>query len=109
MTVRFILRYFVLFALLLIPAATLGVLLSLFLRLRADGFQSPVGRVSLIAVIVLLQIVGTFIIPALAYSTSKVRGAIPMGIRMLASGWPGNWRYIVVPAALREQLRVSPG
>jgi hypothetical protein len=97
-TVRFILRYFLLFALLLIPAATLAVLLSLFVRLRADSFQSPVGRVSLIVVIVAIQVVGTFIIPALAYSTSKVRKAIPIGLRMLADGWPENWRYVVMPA-----------
>lgn len=98
-TLRFILRYFLLFALLLIPVAALAALLWFFVRLRADSIQSPAGRVSLIVVIVLLQIAGTFIIPALAYSTSKVRKAIPIGLRMLASGWPENWRYVLVPAA----------
>jgi hypothetical protein len=98
-TLRFILRYFLLFALLLIPAATLAALLWFFVRLRADSFQSPAGRVSLVVLIVVLQIAATFIIPALAYSTSKVRKAIPIGLRMLGSGWPENWRYVMVPAA----------
>jgi hypothetical protein len=98
-TVRFILRYFLLFALLLIPAATLAALLWFFVRFRADSFQSPAGRGSLVVLIVVLQIAVTFIIPALAYSTSKVRKAIPIGLRMLGSGWPENWRYVMVPAA----------
>jgi hypothetical protein len=100
LTGSFILRYFLLFAVALLPTGILVVLLSLFVRFERDSFQSPVGRVGVIVFIVVVQLAGTFIIPALAYSTSKVRRAIPIGLRMLANGWPGNWPYVVVPAVV---------
>ncbi len=43
------------------------------------------------------MLLGTFINPTLAYSTRKVTKAIPMGLQTLAQGWPGNWKYAVVP------------
>jgi hypothetical protein len=100
LTWSFIARYFRLFSLLVFAILILVIPFALLERPGFESLRSTSGRVVLIVFFGVVQVAGTFILPALAYSTSKVRKAIPIGFKMLVSGWPGNWMYVVVPAAL---------
>ncbi|HEX9695543.1 MAG TPA: hypothetical protein VGB64_04425 [Actinomycetota bacterium] len=44
-----------------------------------------------------LDVVLTFVMPALAYSTRRVGEALRIGLRMLRTGWPGHVAYVLVP------------
>jgi hypothetical protein len=50
-----------------------------------------------LAVGILLDFALTFVTPALAFSTRKVREAIPLGLRMIRSEWPNAALYVLVP------------
>jgi hypothetical protein len=100
LTWSFIARYFRLFSLLLLAILIVVIPFALLERPGFESLRSTRGRVGLVVFFSLAQVVGTFILPALAFSTSEVRKAIPIGVRMLVTGWPGNWMYVVVPAAL---------
>lgn len=65
----------------------------------------------LIAALVLLDMVGTFVTPALTYSTWRVGGAISLGLQMLRRTWPHAALYVVVPpvALVVVNLFAQPG
>jgi len=53
-------------------------------------------------VVLVLDVVGTFIPPALALSTSRVLEAIPLGWRVLRDGWRSHcWHVLAPPLALQ--------
>lgn len=51
----------------------------------------------LIAAVVVIDMVGTFVTPALTYSTWRVTEAIAIGLRMLRRTWPHAALYVVAP------------
>ena len=65
----------------------------------------------LIAVLVLLDMVGTFMTPALTYSTWRVSAAVVLGLQMLRRTWPHAALYVVVPpvAVVIVNLFAQPG
>jgi hypothetical protein len=97
LTWSFVARYCCLYFLALIPVVPLFLVLVIQWHALAD-LLSPSGYVGLLAYLLILQIVSTFMAPALAFSTRKVRQAIPIGLSMLVGGWPRNWAYVAVPA-----------
>jgi hypothetical protein len=49
----------------------------------------------------------TFVTPALAYSTRRVREALRMGLRMIREQWPRSSAYVIVaPLAVQLMYRV---
>lgn len=53
-----------------------------------------------LAVVVLAVGIGlTFVTPALVFTTSRLRDAVPIGWRLLRTTWPETWAHAVVPAA----------
>ena len=96
LTWSFIARYVRLYFVALIP---LFILVFVAIRWRAFGFASPAWRIGVLVYVLVFEIAGTFINPTLAFSTRKVTRAVPLGLRMLLRGWPGNWKYVVVPGA----------
>jgi hypothetical protein len=94
LTWTFIARYFRLYFLALLP---LVVLVFVAILWHTYSAESPGWRIGVLAYILAFDVAGTFINPTLAYSTRKVTKAVPMGLQMLAQGWPGNWKYAVVP------------
>jgi hypothetical protein len=82
-----------------VPAA--AFLLLVGIETHSLAFVStPSGRAALLAYVALLQAVGTFVVPAVAFSTRKVTKAIPTGVAMLVRTWPNNWPYAVVPGLI---------
>jgi hypothetical protein len=94
LTWNFIARYVRLYFAALIP---LFILVFIAIRWRTFGFASPGWRIGVLVYVLVFEIAGTFINPTLAFSTRKVTRAVPLGLRMLVQGWPGNWKYVVVP------------
>jgi len=94
LTWSFIARYVRLFFLMLIPLFGV-VFVSVFWRTWTSA--SPGWRIGGLAYSLVLSTVVTFVNPALAFSTRRVTKAVPIGLRMVAQGWPGNWTYVVVP------------
>jgi len=88
MTWSFLGRYFVL-TLLFIPVIALIVALNI----------GDAGRIKFLSylVIFVVEVVATFIAPALAFSTRRIRIAIPAGIRMLKESWPSSAWYALAP------------
>jgi hypothetical protein len=60
---------------------------------------------------VLLDVVGTFVTPALTYSTWRVGGALLIGMQVLRRSWPHAALYVVVPpvALVVVNLFAQPG
>lgn len=104
LTWSFVARYFWLLCLASIPALVVLIPLAISKLLASDSLRSPGGRIGLSAYIGVVLIVGTFMVPALAFSTRRVTKAIPLGLRMIAQGWPGNWKYVVVPGVAAAAL-----
>jgi len=102
-TWSFVARYFWLFCLALVPTFVVFVPLAIKKSFTAD-LQSPGGRIGLLAYVAVAGMVGTFMIPALAFSTRQVSKAIPAGLRMIGVGWPANWKYVVVPGFVAGAL-----
>ena len=94
LTWSFIARYVRLYFLALIP---LFVLVFIAIRWHPFSSESPGWRIGVLAYILVFDVAATFINPTLAYSTRKVTKAVPKGLQMLAKGWPGNWKYAVIP------------
>jgi hypothetical protein len=101
LTWSFIARYVRLYFLALIP---LFVLVFVAIRWRTFGFTSPGWRIGVLVYLVAFDVACTFINPSLAFYTRKLREAVPIGLRMAAQGWPGNWQYLVVPGAAQAVL-----
>jgi hypothetical protein len=95
LTWTFIARYVRFYFLALIP---LFVFVFIGIRWHTYSSESPGWRIGVLAYILVFDVAGTFINPTLAYSTRKVVKAIPLGVQMLAQGWPANWKYAVVPS-----------
>jgi hypothetical protein len=94
-TSRFIVPYFLLIFIAAVPG--LAVLLVVGIRTHTLAFSTPTGRAGVLAYIAFFQVIGTFVVPAVAFSTRKVTKAIPTGLAMLARGWRRNWAYAAVP------------
>jgi hypothetical protein len=57
----------------------------------------------------LLDVLGTFITPALAFATWSAFQATKIGVRTLVKLWPGDWAYALVPPlAISAIAHVSP-
>jgi len=95
LTWTFIARYVRLYFLALMP---LLVLVLIAIRWHTYSSESPGWRLGFLAYVLVFAVAGTFINPTLAYSTRKVTKAFPLGLVMLAQGWPNNWKYAVVPS-----------
>ena len=104
LTWSFVARYFWLVLLASIPALIVFTALAIMKLLTADTFRAPGGRIGVFAYIGVALMVGTFMVPALAFSTRRVTKAIPLGLRMIAQGWPGNWKYVLVPGLVAAVL-----
>lgn len=55
------------------------------------------AAVWLLAALVALDVAGTFVTPALVYSTWRVREALVLGLRLLRRTWPHAGLYVVAP------------
>lgn len=95
LTWTFIARYVRLYFLALVPLVALVLVGILWHTYSAE---SPSWRIGVLAYVLVFNVAGTFINPTLAYSTRKVTKAVPLGLVMLAKGWPGNWKYAMVPS-----------
>jgi hypothetical protein len=94
-TSRFIAPYFLLLLIAALPG--FAIVLVVGIRTHTLAFATPTGRVGVLAYLALVQVIGTFVVPAVAFTTRKVTNAIPTGLAMLARGWPRNWLYAAVP------------
>ena len=88
------LRLAFLSSLLLAPAAIVAIVHSA--QDSSALHSTPLGILFYISVFV-LDVLGTFVTPALAYSTRRVRAAIPSGIGMLIREWPESIWYAAAP------------
>lgn len=63
--------------------------------------------ISMIVLIVLIDVLLTFVTPALAYTTRRVREALRIGIRMLRDEWPRSaWYALIPPLAVVLTMRM---
>jgi hypothetical protein len=93
----------------------LGLLLLVFsiplflISNSSDAIPSGV-RISIVAVASLaIDVLLTFVTPALAFNTSSAWRALGIGMRMLRSGWPQDLPYLLVPPlAATLFLRIAP-
>jgi hypothetical protein len=100
MTLAFVPRYALLgglFALLMLPAT---IALSAFRSPAGEdpnlsGFFWYVGAVGFTIGVAL-----TFVTPALAFTTRRIREALSIGFRMISTEWPTAAPYVVVPPTL---------
>jgi hypothetical protein len=104
LTWSFVARYVWLSSLAVIPLVVLGLVLVATRSFTPDGLNSAAGHGALIAYFLVVGMVGTFMIPALAFTTRRVTKAIPIGLRMLMHGWSENWMYVVLPAVIAGVL-----
>ena len=88
-------RYLVL-GILSVPILVLGALPTIMHRVQAPGEPVHYGILFYVAVFV-VDVLATFVSPALALSTRRVRVAIPAGIRMLIRTWPDSFWYAAAP------------
>ncbi len=100
LTRSFILRYFFLGLLLLLPLLLIGFVAGL---ITADDFGPrpnplPIGFLISISIgVILSQMALTFVTQALAYSTTQIGTALRMGIAILRAEWPRTAWYAVIP------------
>jgi hypothetical protein len=104
LTWTFIARYVWLLSLAVIPLVVAGLALVATRSFSLDSLNSPAGHGTLLAYFLVVGMVGTFMIPALAFTTRRVTKAIQIGLRLLTHGWSGNWTYVVVPAVIAAVL-----
>ena len=97
-TARFIAPYLLLLLIAAVPG--FAVLLLVGIRAHTLAFSTPTGRAGELAYIALVQAVGTFVVPAVAFSTRKLTKAIPTGLAMLVRNWPKDWAYALVPGLI---------
>lgn len=55
------------------------------------------GRIGIVVMVLALDVVLTFVTPALAYTTRRVRVALRVGLGMIADEWPRCLWYVVAP------------
>ncbi len=73
-----------------------------------EAFTKPVVWLTSAALIVATDFVLTFVTPALAFTTRRVREALRLGLRMLSDHWPNTaWYALVPPLAVVLMLRVT--
>jgi hypothetical protein len=104
LTWSFIARYFWLLSLVLIPPIVASIPFAAARSLRPDSLNSLGFRTAIVIYLAIVLALGTFMVPALAFSTRKVREAVPVGLRMIARGWPENWMYVVLPGLAAAAL-----
>lgn len=66
-----------------------------------------VGRLSLVALGIGVDVALTFVVPILALSTRSVRAAIRQGVRMLVTTWPACAWYALAPGLTLTLLGVA--
>lgn len=72
------------------------------------AFSTPAVWVTSALLTLVIDFVLTFVTPALAFSTRRVREALRLGLRMLRDNWPGTaWYALVPPLAVVMMLRVT--
>lgn len=87
--------------------ATLVVIVpALVVGFRA-GFGGFTFVVVLAAAVFVVDVVLTFVTPALAYSTRRVREALRIGARELRTGWRRHLWYIVAPPLTAQVLTAT--
>lgn len=64
---------------------------------ETDGLVPLWSTAWLVGAVLVLDVLGTFITPALVYSTWRVSVAVPLGLRLLRLTWPHAALYVVVP------------
>lgn len=76
--------------------------------LVALGTGSLVGRVVAVVVLLALDFALTFVTPALAYTTRRVRVALRVGLSMIWNEWPRcTWFVVAPPLAVTVLLRAG--
>jgi hypothetical protein len=69
------------------------------------------GRIGIVAMVLALDIALTFVTPALAYTTRRVRIALRVGLDMIRDEWPRCVWYVLAPplaVAVLSQVDVGP-
>lgn len=94
-SVRILGPRFVRFALALLPVGFLLVLAGGML-----GAASLRYRLVLAIVVLAVGLALTFVTPALVFTTTRLRDAVPIGWRLLRNTWRETWAHAVVPAAV---------
>jgi hypothetical protein len=97
-------RYAVLGFVLLVPA---GAVFAIVFQLGRAA-----GRVALIVMFLAIDVALTFVTPALAFTTRRVRIALRVGLDMIADDWPRCVWYVAAPplaVTLISQLGVAAG
>jgi hypothetical protein len=56
-----------------------------------------------------LGVTCTFIMPALAFTTRRVRTAVRIGLRMIRTEWPTCWAYVLLPPLIGLAIVRSVG
>ncbi len=101
LTWRFLGRYAALGILVFLPLVIL-VIIVYFLNPSTMRLMFVIG-------IVPIDILLTFVTPALAFSTSKVSEALRIGVRMITQAWPGTAPYVLIPPlAITLIVQLSP-
>ncbi|MBV9291628.1 MAG: hypothetical protein JO222_04195 [Frankiales bacterium] len=77
---------------------------------NSSGAISSGVRISIVAIASLvIDVLLTFVTPALAFNTSSAWRALGIGLRMLRTGWPNDLPYLLVPPlAATLFLRIAP-
>jgi hypothetical protein len=94
LTRAFLVRYAVLGLLLFVLFIPLGALA--YSRVLSDD-PRQVTIVGMYVLWVLVDVALTFVTPALAFSTRRVRRALAIGLQMVRSEWPSSAWYVLVP------------
>lgn len=99
LTRAFLGRYLVLGMVMAIPVFVLVIGVALTDALTEWPSERLVGGflVALYVVIAFVDLALTFVTPALAFSTRRVRQALGIGLRMIRSEWPASAWYVLVP------------
>jgi hypothetical protein len=71
---------------------------------RADVATTAQRAIVLIVYIVGMDFALTFVTPALAFSTRRVRDALMLGVRMIRSEWPRCALYVLAPPLAIEAV-----
>jgi hypothetical protein len=61
------------------------------------ALDPTLGRVGLVALVLVLDVALTFVTPALAYTTRRVRVALRVGLDMIGDEWPRCMWYVLAP------------
>jgi hypothetical protein len=97
MTLSFAPRYAVLGAVVAVLITPASIMLAA--TAPADGSDPDLDGFLLYASVVglVIGVTFTFIAPALAFTTRRVRQASRIGLRMIRTEWPACWGYVLVP------------